>query len=273
MLSSSSRESGSINIYTPEELENIRSAYNVVARCLDSLTPIIKPGTTTEEIDDFVLKFGMENNAIPATLNYRGYKKSCCTSINHVICHGIPSNKQLREGDIVNVDVTYVVNGWHGDSSRMYPVGKIKRAAERILQVTYESLYKGIAAVKLNANIEDIGKAIQRYAHSERYSVVEVFCGHGIGKSFHEKPEILHFYDPLYPSVGTFQEGMVFTIEPMLNVGGSSAKVLSDGWTAVTRDRSLSAQYEHTIGITKAGCEIFTLSPNNLGQPGISPIQ
>ncbi|AKK20430.1 type I methionyl aminopeptidase [Candidatus Liberibacter africanus] len=273
MLPSSFRKPKLINIYTPEELQGIRNACKLVARCLDSLTSIIKTGTTTDQINDFVLKFGMQNNAIPATLNYRGYRKSCCTSINHVVCHGIPSNKPLREGDIVNVDVTYILNGWHGDSSRMYPVGKIKRAAERLLQVTYESLYKGIAAIKLNDNIEEIGKAIQKYARSQNYSVVEIFCGHGIGKCFHEKPEILHFYNPSFPSEGKIQEGMVFTIEPMLNIGGSAVKVLSDGWTAVTRDQSLSAQYEHTIGITKEGYEIFTLSPNDLGRPGIPPIQ
>ncbi|RPD36902.1 type I methionyl aminopeptidase [Candidatus Liberibacter solanacearum] len=274
MSSSSLKKSKTINIYTSEELEAIRNTCSVVARCLDSLASMIQPKITTEEINDFVYQFGIENNAIPATLNYRGYRKSCCTSVNHVVCHGIPSNKELRDGDIINVDVTYIVDGWHGDSSRMYPVGKIKRSAERLLQVTYESLYKGIAAVKLNGNITDIGKAIQQYAHSENYSIVEVFCGHGIGRCFHENPEILHFYDPLYPSDEIkFQEGMVFTIEPMLNLGSASVKVLSDGWTAVTRDQSLSAQYEHTIAITKKGCEIFTLSPNNLGRPGIPPIQ
>ncbi|MEG8099468.1 type I methionyl aminopeptidase [Candidatus Liberibacter brunswickensis] len=273
MLPSSFKKSNSIKIYTPEEIQGIRKACKVVACCLDSLTEIIKPGTTTNQINDFVLKFGMENNAIPATINYRGYRKACCTSINHVVCHGIPSDKPLRDGDIINVDVTYIIDGWHGDSSRMYPIGKIKRAAERLLQVTYESLYRGIKAVKLNDRIDEIGKAIQKYAHSQHYSVVEIFCGHGVGRCFHEKPEILHFYDPRFPSEEIFQEGMVFTIEPMLNIGVASVKVLSDGWTAVTRDQSLSAQYEHTVGITKEGCEILTLSPNNLGSPGITPIQ
>ncbi|AHA27891.1 type I methionyl aminopeptidase [Candidatus Liberibacter americanus] len=256
-----------INIYKEEEIQGIREACKLAARCLDIVTTIIKPGTTTEEIDDFVFNFGIENNAIPASLNYKGYRKSCCTSINHVVCHGIPSNKSLLEGDIINVDVTYILNGWHGDTSRMYPVGKIKRAAERILQATYESLYKGIEAVKPNGKISDIGKAIQEYAHSQRCSVVKDFCGHGIGKSFHEKPEILHYYDQYCLNDISFQEGMVFTIEPMLNLGSHNVKVLSDGWTAVTRDKSLSAQYEHTVGVTKTGCEIFTSSLNGLGKP------
>ncbi|MBY7649813.1 MAG: type I methionyl aminopeptidase [Candidatus Liberibacter europaeus] len=277
MLAYSLKKIKSNNIYNSEELQGIRDACQLAARCLDNLIPIIQPGTTTEEIDDFVIKFAIDNNAVPATLNYRGYRKSCCTSINHVVCHGIPSNKQLRDGDIVNVDVTYVLNGWHGDTSRMYPVGKIKRAAERLLQVTYESLYRGIAAVKPHEHISDIGKAIEKYAHSQRCSVVKDFCGHGIGRSFHEKPEIIHYYDRQYydqcgSTENQFQEGMVFTIEPMLNLGSYSVKVLSDGWTAVTRDQSLSAQYEHTLCVTKKGCEIFTSSPAGLGSPGIQPI-
>lgn len=256
-----------VNIYTQEELKGIREACKLATQCLDNLTPIIKPGTTTEEIDNFVFKFGINNNAVPATLNYRGYRKSCCTSVNHVVCHGIPSNKPLNDGDIINVDVTYILNGWHGDTSRMYPVGKIKRAAERLLQVTYESLYKGIEVVKPSGKISDIGKAIQQYAHSQRCSVVKDFCGHGIGRSFHEKPEILHYYDQYCTDESKFQEGMVFTIEPMLNLGSHSVKVLSDGWTAVTRDKSLSAQYEHTVVVTKTGYEIFTSSPTGLGKP------
>ncbi|MBL0849365.1 MAG: type I methionyl aminopeptidase [Candidatus Liberibacter ctenarytainae] len=260
-----------INIYAPEELQGIRNACNIAASCLDALTSIIKPGITTNEIDDFVFKFGIDRNALPATLNYRGYRKSCCTSVNHVVCHGIPSNKSLRDGDIINVDVTFVLDGWHGDTSRMYPVGTIKRSAERLLQVTYESLRRGIDAVKPNGRIEDIGKAIQQYAHSQRCSVVEVFCGHGIGRSFHEPPEIIHYYDPHYRFNDKFQEGMVFTIEPMLNLGTPAVKVLSDGWTAVTRDQSLSAQYEHTLCVTKTGHEILTLSPNSL-ESSLTPL-
>ncbi|MBA5723714.1 type I methionyl aminopeptidase [Candidatus Liberibacter sp.] len=272
MPSSLFGEKTPINIYTSEEFQSIREACRITSRCLDSLVSIITPGITTVEIDDFVLKFGIDNGAIPATLNYKGYRKSSCISVNHVVCHGIPSKKILRDGDIVNVDVTYILNGWHGDSSRMYPVGKIKRSAERLLEITYEALCRGISAVKPGHSIDEIGKAVQKYARMERCSIVEVFCGHGIGRSFHEKPEIIHYYDPRYPSKEKFQEGMVFTIEPMLNLGTPHVKVLSDGWTAVTRDHSLSAQYEHTVGVTKTGCEIFTSSISGLERPGLSPI-
>ncbi|AGA64430.1 Methionine aminopeptidase [Liberibacter crescens BT-1] len=262
------KKTNPIKLYTPEEFQGVRNACQVTARCLDSLVEIVKPGITTNEIDYFVFKFGIDNGAFPATLNYRGYKKSTCTSINHVVCHGIPNDKPLQNGDIVNIDVTYVLDGWYGDASRMYPIGKIKRSAERLLEVTYEALCRGIATVKPNAPIESIGQAIQTYAEKERCSVVKAFCGHGIGHVFHDKPEILHYSDPTLQSEGNFQEGMIFTIEPMINLGLPDVKMLSDGWTAVTRDRSLSAQYEHTIGVTKTGYEIFTLSPAGLERPG-----
>ena len=206
-----------------------------------------------------------DHDAYPAPLNYRGYRKSICTSINHVVCHGIPDEKPLRDGDILNIDVTLIVEGWHGDASRMYVAGEAPRRAQRLIDVTYESLLRGIAAVKPGATTGDIGYAIQSYAEGERCSVVRDFCGHGLGRLFHDEPNILHVGRrgegvPLRP-------GMFFTIEPMINLGGPGVKVLSDGWTAVTRDRSLSAQFEHTVGVTETGVEIFTLSPAGLERP------
>ncbi|MCV9907483.1 type I methionyl aminopeptidase [Brucella sp. HL-2] len=256
---------GQIRLYGPDAFEGMRKVCNLTARCLDALNDIVKPGVTTNEIDRFVFEFGMDHGAFPATLNYRGYTKSTCTSINHVVCHGIPDDKPLREGDIVNIDVTYLLDGWHGDSSRMYAVGDIKRAAERLLEVTYESLLRGIAAVKPGAKTGAIGAAIQTYAEGERCSVVRDFCGHGVGQLFHDAPNILH-YGTVNEGV-EIKEGMIFTIEPMINLGKPGVKVLADGWTAVTRDRSLTAQYEHTVGVTKDGCEIFTLSPKNVFGP------
>lgn len=264
------KNTGVIRLYGPEGFEGMRKACQVTARCLDKLVSRVQPGVTTDEIDRFVFEFGMDNGALPATLNYRGYTKSSCTSINHVVCHGIPNDKPLREGDIVNIDVTYVVDGWHGDSSRMYPVGEIKRAAERLLDVTHESLMRGIAAVRPGARTGAIGEAIQVYAEAERCSVVRDFCGHGVGKLFHDAPNILHYGRA--NEGPELREGMIFTIEPMINLGRPHVKVLSDGWTAVTRDRSLSAQYEHTVGVTADGCEIFTLSPAGLFKPGVSTL-
>jgi methionyl aminopeptidase len=261
------KNTGAIRLYGADAFEGMRKACQLTARCLDELADIVKPGVTTNEIDRFVFEFGEKNNALPATLNYRGYRKSSCTSINHVVCHGIPDDKPLREGEIVNIDVTYILDGWHGDSSRMYPVGEVKRAAERLLEVTYECLMRGVRAVRPGARTGAIGHAIQTYAEAERCSVVRDFCGHGVGRLFHDAPNILH-----YGQVNEgpeLKEGMIFTIEPMINLGRPHVKVLSDGWTAVTRDRSLSAQYEHTVGVTADGCEIFTLSPGGLDTPGI----
>ncbi|MDM9622235.1 type I methionyl aminopeptidase [Rhizobium sp. S96] len=268
--SAPAKNTGAIRLYGPEAFEGMRKACQVTARCLDELEAIVKPGLPTDAIDRFVFEFGMDNGAYPATLNYRGYTKSTCTSINHVVCHGIPDNKPLREGDIVNIDVTYVVDGWHGDSSRMYPVGTIKRAAERLLEVTYESLLRGIAAVRPGARTGAIGEAIQTYAEAERCSVVRDFCGHGLGALFHDSPNILHYGRA--NEGPELREGMIFTIEPMINLGRPHVKVLADGWTAVTRDRSLSAQYEHAVGVTATGCEIFTLSPGGLDRPGLPPL-
>jgi methionyl aminopeptidase len=262
------KNTGVIRLYGPDAFEGMRKACQLTARCLDEIWPLVKPGVTTNTLDKFVFEFGMSHGAIPATLNYRGYRKSSCTSINHVVCHGIPDDKPLREGDIVNIDVTFVVDGWHGDSSRMYPVGQIKRAAERLLEVTHECLMRGVRVVRPGVRTGAIGEVIQAYAESERCSVVRDFCGHGVGRLFHDAPNILH-----YGSANEgpeLKEGMIFTIEPMINLGKPHVKVLSDGWTAVTRDRSLSAQYEHTVGVTKDGCEIFTLSPAGLFTPGLN---
>ena len=261
------RNTGQIRLYDEEGFAGMRKAGNLTARCLDALAEIVQPGVTTNMIDRFVFEFGMDHGALPATLNYRGYTKSTCTSINHVVCHGIPDDKPLRDGDIVNIDVTYIVDGWHGDASRMYPVGAIKRAAERLLEVTYECLERGIAAVKPGMRTGAIGAAIQSYAESERCAVVRDFCGHGVGRLFHDAPNILH-----YGNAGDGVEmrpGMIFTIEPMINLGRPHVKILSDGWTAVTRDRSLSAQYEHSIGVTETGCEVFTRSLKGLDRPGL----
>lgn len=261
------RNTGQIKLYDEAAFEGMRRACQLTARCLDELASRVTPGLTTNEIDRIVFEFGMDNGALPATLNYRGFTKSSCTSINHVVCHGIPDDKPLKDGDIVNIDVTYVLDGWHGDASRMYPVGQIKRAAERLLEVTHECLMRGIEAVRPGARTGAIGAAIQRFAEGERCSVVRDFCGHGVGRLFHDAPNILHYGNP---NEGVeMRPGMIFTIEPMINLGRPHVKVLSDGWTAVTRDRSLSAQYEHTVGVTETGCEIFTLSPGGLDRPGL----
>ena len=256
------RNTGQIRLHNRAGFDGMLAAGQLTARALDAVTELIKPGVTTNQIDEFIYQFGKDAGAVPATLGYRGYTKSSCTSINHVICHGIPNDKPLKEGDIINVDVTYIVDGWHGDSSRMYPVGEIRRAASRLIEVTYECLMRGIEAARPGNTTGDIGHAIEVYANAQRCTVVRDFCGHGLGQLFHDAPNILHYGQP-----GTGPElkpGMIFTIEPMINAGRPHAKFLSDGWTSVTRDRSLSAQFEHSIGITETGCEIFTLSPADL---------
>jgi methionyl aminopeptidase len=260
-----SRRSGHIKLHKPEDFEGMRKAGALTAEALDLLCDRVRPGVTTAALDKFAFEFAMDHKAYPAPLNYRGYRKSICTSINHVVCHGIPDDKPLRDGDILNIDVTLIVEGWHGDSSRMYVAGEAPRRAQRLIDVTYEALMRGIAAVKPGGTTGDIGAAIQSYAEPERCSVVRDFCGHGLGRLFHDEPNILHYGRrgegaPLRP-------GMFFTIEPMINLGLPGVKVLSDGWTAVTRDRSLSAQFEHTIGVTETGVEIFTLSPRGWDRP------
>jgi methionyl aminopeptidase len=243
----------------------MRRAGRLAAEALDVLVDHVRPGVTTLELDRLAFAFARDHGAIPATLFYRGYRHSVCTSINHVVCHGIPVDKPLREGDIVNIDVTLIVDGWHGDTSRMYPVGEISRKAERLIETTYECLALGIAEAKPGNTTGDIGAAIQRHAEAARMSVVRDFVGHGLGQLFHDEPNIMHFGNP-----GTgvpLKPGMIFTIEPMINLGRPDVKVLSDGWTAVTRDRTLSAQCEHSIGITETGAEVFTASPASLFDP------
>jgi methionyl aminopeptidase len=258
-------QSGVIHLHGPEAFEGMRKAGRLAAEALDMLVPHVQPGVSTETLDDLVLHFAVEHGAIPATLNYRGYRKSCCTSVNHVVCHGIPSPKPLREGDILNIDVTLIVDGWHGDTSRMYTVGRVSRRAERLVQITYEALQIGVAAVAPGRTVGHIGAAIQRFAEGQRCSVVREFCGHGVGRAFHAAPNIVH-----YGEEGEGPElvpGMIFTIEPMINLGRADVKMLGDGWTAVTRDRELSAQFEHSVGVTETGCEVFTYSPAGLHCP------
>ncbi|MCA3628893.1 MAG: type I methionyl aminopeptidase [Methylobacterium sp.] len=259
------RQPGSIRLHGPEAFAAMRRAGRLTAEALDMLVPMVKPGVTTDAIDRAVFEFAMDHRAFPATLYYHGYPRSCCTSINHVVCHGIPSDKPLREGDIVNIDVTFIVDGWHGDASRMYAVGEIPRRAMRLLEVTHESLERGMAVVKPGATLGHIGEAIQVFAEAERCSVVRDFCGHGLGRLFHDEPNILHYGRAGEGAV--LKPGMFFTIEPMINLGRPHVKILADGWTAVTRDRSLSAQFEHTIGVTETGVEIFTRSPKGLDFP------
>ncbi len=259
------RTSGVIPIHGESGFAGMRAAGRLTAEALDMLTEHVVPGVSTIELDRLAYEFAHDHGAIPATLFYKGYRHSICTSINHVVCHGIPSERALREGDIVNIDLTLVLDGWHGDSSRMYAVGEVSRKAERLIEVTYECLAAGIAAARPGNTTGDIGAAIQQHAENERTSVVRDFVGHGLGQLFHDEPNILHFGTP--GSGVPLKPGMIFTIEPMINLGRPHVKVLSDGWTAVTRDRTLSAQCEHSIGITDAGCEIFTQSPRGIFNP------
>ena len=256
---------GTIKLHGPEGFEGMRRAGRLAAEILDALPPLVRPGVSTEEIDRVVREMTLDGGAVPATLGYRGYAHSCCISINHVVCHGIPSPKTLKDGDIVNIDVTPLLDGWHGDSSRMYLVGDVPLKARRLVEVTHECLMLGIAQVRPGARLGDIGAAIQAHAEQHRYGVVRDFCGHGLGRLFHDAPEVVHA-----ARAGTgpqLRAGMFMTIEPMINLGKPAVKLLSDGWTAVTRDKSLSAQFEHSIGITEQGCEIFTLSPTGRDKP------
>ena len=264
------KANGQIRLYGAEAFAAMRLVGQVTAMALDAVADLIQPNVPTADIDAFLFEFGAKHNAVPATLNYRGYRYSSCISINHVVCHGLPGEKPLRDGDIVNVDVTYVLDGWHGDSSRMYLVGDVKRGAARLCEVTHEALMRGISVVRPGVKTGAIGAAIQNFAEAERCSVVRDFCGHGVGQLFHDAPNILHYGSP---NEGVeLREGMIFTIEPMINLGRPHVKVLADGWTAVTRDRTLSAQYEHMLGVTSSGYEIFTLSPKGLHRPGIDMI-
>jgi methionyl aminopeptidase len=257
--------SARIKIHGPEGFEGMRAAGRLAAECLDMLTPHVKPGVSTLELDQLAREFALDHGALPACLFYRGYSNTLCISPNHVVCHGIPGERTLREGDIANIDVTLIVDGWHGDHSRMYAIGEVAHRARRLIDITYEALDRGLKAVKPGVRLGDIGHAIQSYVEAQRCGVVRDFCGHGLGKVFHDAPNILHFGRP-----GTGAElrpGMFFTIEPMVNLGKPQVKLLADGWTAVTRDKSLSAQCEHSVGVTETGFEVFTLSPMGLFRP------
>ncbi len=278
------RESRSaFKTHGPEEFEAMRRAGRLAAETLDYITPHVLPDATTDELDKLCHEYILDHDAVPAPLNYRGFPKSICTSVNHVVCHGIPSDKRLRRGDIINIDVTVILDGWHGDTSRMFPVGRVGVKARLLVDVTYAAMMRGIEAVRPGAALGDIGRAIQTLAESNRFSVVEDFCGHGLGRVFHDAPSVLHFWESrkkgAIAAIGgdtkaygprddvTLREGMFFTVEPMINAGRYDVKILEDGWTAVTKDRSLSAQFEHSIGVTAEGYEIFTLSPAGLHRP------
>ncbi len=254
-----------VRLHSPGDFEGMRRAGRLAAECLDLVTPHVGTGVTTEELDRLCHEFILAAGAVPAPLGYRGFPKSICTSVNHVVCHGIPGDKVLRDGDIVNIDVTVILDGWHGDTSRMYFVGKPSIKAKNLVDVTYDAMMKGIEAVRPGATLGDIGHLIQSHAEAHRCSVVRDFCGHGLGRVFHEPPNVMHYGKKGHGLV--LHEGMFFTIEPMINAGRYETKILADGWTAVTKDKSLSAQFEHSIGVTADGCEIFTLSPKGLHRP------
>ncbi len=247
-----------IPIHSSADFEGMRKAGRLAAQTLDYITPFVAAGITTEELDRLCHDFIISNGAVPAPLGYRGFPKSICTSVNHVVCHGIPGPKKLVNGDIINIDVTVILDGWHGDTSRMFCLGKVGLRAEKLINITYEAMMRGIEIVKPGVTVGDIGHTIQTFVEKNGFSVVRDFCGHGLGKIFHMPPQIVHYGKPGHGEV--LQEGMFFTVEPMVNAGKYAVMVLQDGWTAVTRDRSLSAQYEHSIGVTSTGYEIFTLS-------------
>jgi methionyl aminopeptidase len=255
-----SPEEGGFLVHGPEAFAGMRKAGRLAAETLDMITPEVCPGVTTEDLDRLCHEFIIARDAIPAPLDYRGFPKSICTSVNHVVCHGIPSpDKRLKDGDIINIDVTVIIDGWHGDTSRMFFVGKPSIKARRLVETTYEAMMRGIEVVRPGVRLGDIGHAIQSFAEARRFSVVRDFCGHGLGQIFHDAPSVLHYGRP--DSGPMLREGMFFTIEPMINAGKYHVKILSDGWTAVTRDAQLSAQFEHSIGVTEEGFEIFTESP------------
>jgi len=254
-----------IRIYEDADFEGMRKAGRLAAEILDRIAPHVQPGAATADLDKLVEDMVTEAGATSATIGYKGYQHATCISINHVVCHGIPSDKRLKDGDILNIDVTVIVDGWFGDTSRMYVAGKLPRKAERLIEVTHEALMRGIEAVKPGNTFGDIGHAIQSYVEANRMSVVRDFCGHGLGLVFHAPPNVLHYGRPGTGPV--LEEGMFFTIEPMVNLGRPETKVLADDWTAVTRDKSLSAQFEHSIGVTATGAEIFTLSPAGMFYP------
>ena len=254
-----------VTIHDEEGFAGMRKAGRLAAETLDFITPHIKAGVTTLELNDLCHQFITDHSAIPAPLDYKGFPKATCISVNHVVCHGIPSEKTLHHGDILNIDITTIVDGWYGDTSRMFWVGDVSVKARRLTEVTYEALMRAVRMVKPGVTLGDLGHAIQTYAEAARFSVVRDFTGHGLGRVFHAAPTVLHYGNPGEGLV--LEEGMIFTIEPMINTGTWQVKILSDGWTAVTRDRGLSAQFEHSIGVTKDGVEIFTQSPLGLTMP------
>ncbi len=254
-----------IRIHDAEDFAGMHRAGRLAAEILDAVAPLVDVGRTTEEIDTAITRMVEAAGATSATIGYKGYQHASCISVNHVVCHGIPASKVLKDGDILNVDVTVIVDGWFGDTSRMYVAGKLSRKAERLIQVTHDALFKGIEAVRPGNTFGDIGHAIQEYVEAQRMSVVRDFCGHGLGRVFHAPPNVLHYGRPGTGPV--LEEGMFFTIEPMVNLGRPETKVLADDWTAVTRDKSLSAQFEHSVGVTAEGCELFTTSPKGLFHP------
>ena len=254
-----------IQIHNKDSFLKMRNAGQLAAEVLDYITDFVSIGVSTEYLNKLCHEFILDNNALPAPLNYRGFPKATCISVNHVVCHGIPGSKVLDDGDILNIDITVILDGWYGDTSRMFFVGNTSKKAKLLTKVTYECLMLGIATVKPGSTVGDIGHAIQVHAENNGFSVVRDFTGHGLGKVFHSPPTILHYGNPNTGSI--LEEGMIFTIEPMINIGKYDVKILSDGWTAVTRDKSLSAQFEHSIGVTSNGYEIFTGSPKGFTQP------
>ncbi|MGR3617560.1 MAG: type I methionyl aminopeptidase [Paracoccaceae bacterium] len=254
-----------IRIYDPVDFAGMHAAGALAAQILDEIAPLVFVGQSTAEIDRQITQKVDEAGAKSATIGYKGYQHASCISVNHVVCHGIPGDKKLKDGDILNIDVTVIVDGWFGDTSRMYVAGKLSRRAERLIQVTHDALMKGIETVKPGNTFGDIGHAIQSFVEAHRMSVVRDFCGHGLGDVFHSPPNVLHYGRP--GTAARLEEGMFFTIEPMVNLGRPETKVLSDDWTAVTRDKSLSAQFEHSVGVTSDGVEIFTLSPSGKFHP------
>ena len=254
-----------ITLHQPGDFAGMRAAGRLAAETLDMIAAHVRPGVTTAELDRLCHDFMVDAGGVPATLDYRGYKHSSCTSINHVVCHGIPGERRLMNGDVLNIDVTVLLDGWHGDTSRMYVAGQPSTKAARLMDITYEALIRGVEAIKPGATLGDVGHAIQTFVEANRFSVVRDFCGHGIGRRFHEAPNVLHYGRPGTGPV--LRPGMFFTVEPMVNAGRPEVKVLDDGWTAVTRDRSLSAQFEHMVGVTEDGLEVFTYSPAGHTKP------
>ncbi|MBI3419556.1 MAG: type I methionyl aminopeptidase [Proteobacteria bacterium] len=258
-------EADKVILHSAADFEGMRKAGRLAAEVLDYITPYVVPGVVTDDLNAKCEAFIRDHKAIPAPLGYRGFPKATCISPNHVVCHGIPGDKTLEEGDIANIDITVILDGWHGDTSRMFYLGEVGVKARKLVEITYQCMMRGIEAVKPGATLGDIGNAIQTLAEANRFSVVRDFCGHGVGKIFHMPPSVLHYGQP--GKGMALKQGMIFTIEPMINAGRYEIKVLSDNWTAVTRDRSLSAQFEHSIGVTETGYEIFTLSPKGYTLP------